>query len=84
MTGNDVTRPHVTGNDPEVTSFDRMSLGCVCKRPISQVLGTFELFRAVTRGRWQSHDRKYRHATSRYRKRCHLTGNHLVVPVEAR
>jgi len=22
VTGNDVTRPHVTGNDPEVTSFD--------------------------------------------------------------
>ena len=33
----------MTGSDPEVTSFDRKSPGNDCKRPISQVLGTFEL-----------------------------------------
>ena len=33
---------HVTGSDPEVTSFDRKSPGRGCK-PISQVLGAFEL-----------------------------------------
>ena len=43
MTGNDVTCPHVTGSDPEVTSFGRKSPGSGCGRPISQVLGTFEL-----------------------------------------
>ena len=43
MTGNDVTRPHVTGSDLEVTSFHRKSPGSGCRRPISQVLGTFEL-----------------------------------------
>ena len=35
--------PEVTGSDPEVTSFDRKPPGSGCKRPISQVLGTFEL-----------------------------------------
>ena len=35
--------PEVTGSDPEVTPFDRKPLGSGCKRPISQVLGTFEL-----------------------------------------
>ena len=54
MRGNDVTWLEVGGSDPEVTSFDRKSLGSGCIRPISQVLGTFELlFRAVTRRRWQ-------------------------------
>ena len=43
MTGNDVTWPEVTGSDPEVASLDRKSPGSGCKRPISQVLGTFEL-----------------------------------------
>ena len=43
MTGNDVTRPHVTISDPEVTSFDRKSPGSGCTRPVSQVLGTFEV-----------------------------------------
>ena len=43
MTGNDVTGPHVTGSDPSVTSLDRKSPGKSCRRPISQVLDTFEL-----------------------------------------
>ena len=43
MTGNDVTRLHVTGRYMEVTSFDQKSPGSGCRRPISQVLGTFEL-----------------------------------------
>ena len=42
MTGNDLTSPQVTG-DPEVTSFDLKSPGSGCRRPISLVLGTFEL-----------------------------------------
>ena len=36
------SRDHVTGSDPEVTSFDRKSPGSGCRRPISQVLDTFE------------------------------------------
>ena len=43
MIGNDVMVPHVTGSDPEVTSFDRKSPGSCSRRPIIQVLGTFEL-----------------------------------------
>ena len=43
MTENDVMRPHLTGSDPEVTSFDRKSPGSGCRRPISQGLDTFEL-----------------------------------------
>ena len=31
-------------SDPEVTSFVRKSPGSGCRRPISQVLGMFELF----------------------------------------
>ena len=42
MTGNEVTEPEVSRNDPEVTSLDRKSPGLGCRRPISQVLGTFE------------------------------------------
>ena len=33
---------HVTGSDQEVTSFPRKSPGSGCRKPISQVLGTFE------------------------------------------
>ena len=43
MTGNDLVLRHMTGSDTEVTSFDRKSPGSGCWRPISQVLGTFEL-----------------------------------------
>ena len=47
MTGDDVKWPEVTGSDPEVTSFDRKSRGSGCRRPISQVLGTFQLLQGV-------------------------------------
>ena len=47
MTGNDVTWPEVTGSDPKVTSFDRKSPGCGCRRPISEVWGTFELVQGI-------------------------------------
>jgi len=53
------------GSDPEVTSLDRKSPGSGHRKPKAQVLGTFELLRAVTRRKWQSHDRKWRHVTSR-------------------
>ena len=43
MTANDVTWPEVTGSDPEVWSFDQKSPGSGCIRPVSQVLGAFEL-----------------------------------------
>ena len=41
VTGNDVRRPQVTGSDPEVTSFDRKSLGTGCRRPKSRVYCAF-------------------------------------------
>ena len=57
---------HVTGSDPEMTSSQRKSPGSGCGRPISQVLGTFELLKgcnsqevAVT---WQ----EMSHVTPRY------------------
>jgi len=43
VTGSDVTGPHVTESDPEVTSFDRKSPGSDYRRFVSEVLGTFEL-----------------------------------------
>ena len=43
MTGNDVTWPEVTRSDPEVISFYRKSPGSGGRRPICEVLGTFEL-----------------------------------------
>ena len=42
MAGNGITLHQVTGSDPEVMSFDRKKPGSGCRRPISQVLGTFE------------------------------------------
>ena len=42
----DMKRCHMSGGDwkcPEVTSFDRKSAGSGCRRPLSQVLGSFEL-----------------------------------------
>ena len=43
MTGNDLTRPKVTGSDLEMTSFGRKSPAGGSRRPISQLLGTFEI-----------------------------------------
>ena len=65
MTGNDVTRPEVTGSDPEMTPFDRKSPGSGGRRLISQVLAKFELLQgcnlqevAVTGMEMTSRDRK--------------------------
>jgi len=41
VTGNDVTSPQVTENDPEVMSFDRKSPGSGCIRPKTGVYCTF-------------------------------------------
>ena len=35
----------VLGGDLEMTSFDRMSPGSGCRKPVDQVLGTFWLLR---------------------------------------
>ena len=43
MIANDVTCPDVTGTDPKVTSFDQNAPGGGCRRPISRVLGTFDI-----------------------------------------
>ena len=48
MAGNDGAQPEVTGSEPEVTSFDRKSPGSGCRRPIRQVLGTFEVLQGCT------------------------------------
>ena len=65
VTENDLTGPEVTGSDPEVTSFDRKSPGSGCRRPISQLLGTFKLLQGSNSQevavKWQemtSQDRK--------------------------
>ena len=44
--------------DPEETSFDRMSPGSGCRGPTSQGSVRLSSYRAVTRRRWQSRDRK--------------------------
>jgi len=43
VTGNDLMLPHVTLSDPKVTAFGQKSPRSGCRRPVSQVLGTFEL-----------------------------------------
>ena len=64
MTGNDVTCPHVNGSDPEVASFDRKSPGSGCRRPIGQVLGTFEHLQFCNSQEVESCDTKTRHVTA--------------------
>jgi len=85
MTGNDVRWPHVTGSDPEVTSFDWNSPGSGCRRRISRVLGMFELLQS-----WNSQEVAvtWQEITSRdftwpevNRKCGHLTGSNLEVAV---
>ena len=39
MTGNDVTFPHVTVSDPEVTSIHQKSPGSGCRRPKTRIFG---------------------------------------------
>ena len=58
MTENDVMWPEVTGSEPEVTSFDWKSPGSGCRRPISQILGMFELLQGCNSQEEQSRDRK--------------------------
>jgi len=42
MTAKDVTWPHVTGREPEETSFHRKSPGSGCRKSKTRVLCTFE------------------------------------------
>jgi len=60
--------PHVTGSDPEVTSFHRMPLGIGCRRPKVGFCVSLSSYRAVTRRRWLPRDRKLCDVTSRDRK----------------
>ena len=69
-----------------MTSFDRKTPGSGCRRPISQVLGTFEDLQgcnsqevAVTSQEMTSRDLKLTEVARRLR---HLTGSHLEVAVE--
>jgi len=61
VSGNDVTSPHVTESDPEVTSFDRKLPGSGCRRPKTGVYCTFHFLQGLSRRRRQSRDRKWRH-----------------------
>ena len=72
MTGNDITRPHMTGSDLEVTSFDWKSPGSDCRRPISQVLVGLSPYRAATR-------RRCSHVTGNDITRPHMTGSDTEV-----
>jgi len=88
VAGNDVTWPHVTGSDPEVTSFDRKSPGSGCRRPKTGAYCTFRFLqgcssqeKAVTWQEMTSRDLRWPEVT---RKWCHLTGCHLEVAVEGR
>ena len=56
--GNDLVGLHVTGRDPEVTSFARKSPESACRSPKAKFWVRLSLFRAVTRSWWQSRDRK--------------------------
>ena len=58
MTGNDVTLPHITGSDPEVTLLHRKSPGSGCRRPISEILLTFELLQGCNSRKAAVTDRK--------------------------
>jgi len=68
MTGNDVTLPHMTGSDLEVTSFERshLEVGVEGRKPTYTVRLT--TYKAVARRRKPSRDRKARHVTSGDRK----------------
>ena len=85
MTGNDVTLPHVTISDPEVTSFHRKSPVSGCRTPISQVLGTSELPQGCN-SQVLSHvtgnDVIRPHVTGGDPEGTLLSGNHLEVVVE--
>ena len=59
---------HVTGTNPEVTSFDPKSPGGGCRRPICNFWAHLSSYRAVTLRRWQSRDRKQCHVGESDRK----------------
>jgi len=86
VTGNDVTWPQVTWNDPKVTSFDQKSPGSGCRRPKTPVYCTVHFLQgsslqeeAVTWQEMTSRDLRWPEVTQ---KRRHLTGSHLEVAVE--
>jgi len=62
-----ISRDHVPGSSPEVTSFHRKSPWSGCRKPISQVLGTFQLLQFCNSQKvaWQSRGRKWPHETPR-------------------
>jgi len=58
VTGNDVTLPHVTGSDLEVTSFDRKSFGSAVEGGKLGYTVHFTFYKAVARSWRESRDRK--------------------------
>ena len=58
MMSHDRKLRHVTGSDPEVTSFDRKSPGRGWRRPKTCVSVHFISYKAVASSRRQSRDRK--------------------------
>jgi len=83
--GNDVTWRQVTGSDPEVTSFDRKSLGSGCKRSKTRVYCTFHYLKgcssqekAVT---WQEITSRDLRLPEVARKWRHLPGSILELAV---
>jgi len=59
---------HVTGSDPEVTSFNRKSPGSGCRTPKTRETVHFIFYKAVPRSRRQWRDSKWLHVTSDDRK----------------
>jgi len=74
VTGNDITWPHVTESDPEVTWFDRKSPGSGCTRPKTPVYCTLHFLQGCS-----SQEEAVTEVT---RKWCHLIGSYLEVAVE--
>jgi len=88
MTGNNITWPHVTGSDSEMTSFDWKSPGSGCRRPKIRIYCEFLFLQgcssqgeAVT---WQEMTLRYIKWPEVTRKWRHLTRSHLEVAVEGR
>ena len=77
---------HVTGSDPQVTSFERKSPGIGCRRPKTRVLCIIELLHdcnseeeAVT---WQEMTSRDLTSSKLTQKWGHFTGSHQEVVVE--
>ena len=58
MTGNDVTWPEVTGSVPQVMSFTGSHLEVAVEGLYVKFWVRLNSYRAVTRKRWHSRDRK--------------------------